>query len=301
MTSRIPNDAMNKYKMLRDNFGLFARTCLRIRTKSGGVTPFLLNQTQKYIHQKIEEQRKKVGKVRALVLKARQQGVSTYSNGRFYHRVTHSKGKRCFILTHEQSATEELFSMVERFHENIQHDMRPETGASNAKELYFNKLDSGYKVGTAGNKSVGRGSTIQFFHGSEVAFWPNDQEHAAGVLQAVPDMEGTEVILESTGNGMNNLFYRMCMEALRGESQYQIIFVPWYMSEEYRSDPSGFEAMDDEKELAKQFSLDESQLAWRRNKVKELGVYKFRQEYPITPKRPSKQAGMSRSLKQSWS
>ena len=75
--------------------------------------------------------------------------------------------------------------------------------------MFFDKLDSGYKVGTAGTKGVGRSSTIQLFHGSEVAFWPHADAHAAGVLQAVPDVEGTEVILESTANGVGNLFHEL--------------------------------------------------------------------------------------------
>ena len=111
--------------------------------------------------------------------------------------------------------------------------MKPSTGASSAKELYFDGLDSGYKVGTAGNKSVGRGTTIQYFHGSEVAFWPHASEHAKGILQAVPDARDTEIILESTGNGIGNYFHQQWQLAERGESEYQAIFVPWYWQTEY--------------------------------------------------------------------
>jgi hypothetical protein len=89
-----------------------------------------------------------------------------------------------FILTHEDAATQNLFEIVDRYHQHCPVALRPSTGAANAKELNFNELDSGYKVGTAGTKGVGRSSTIQLFHGSEVAFWPNADSHAAGVLQA---------------------------------------------------------------------------------------------------------------------
>ena len=58
------------------------------------------------------------GKVRALILKGRQQGCSTYVAARFYHRVTQHPGRRDFILTHEEDATQNLFAMVERFHQN---------------------------------------------------------------------------------------------------------------------------------------------------------------------------------------
>lgn len=102
--------------------------------------------------------------------------------GRYYHNTSWAKGRRTFILTHEDAATQNLFEMVNRYHEHCPVFVRPSTGAANAKELFFDKLDSGYKVGTAGTKGVGRSSTIQLFHGSEVAFWPHAETHAAGVL-----------------------------------------------------------------------------------------------------------------------
>jgi hypothetical protein len=71
----------------------------------------------------------------------RQQGISTYIGGRFYWRTTHSKGVRCFILTHEQDATDNLFGMVERYHEHCPLLVKPSTGAANAKELSFRPLE----------------------------------------------------------------------------------------------------------------------------------------------------------------
>jgi len=158
---------------LKDDFPHFATKCLKIRTKSGEIKPLTLNTAQQYVHEKLEAQRAKTGKVRALILKARQQGFSTYIGGRFYWRVTHGFGLQCFILTHEQPATDNLFAMVDRYHKHNHPLVRPSTGAANAKELYFDVLDSGYSVGTAGSKAVGRSKTVQLFHGSEAAFWPN--------------------------------------------------------------------------------------------------------------------------------
>ena len=152
---------------LKDDFEFYSRNCLRVRSKSGDIKPLQLNKAQRFIHDCIEEQRRKTGRVRAIILKGRQQGVSTYVEGRYYWQTTHRKGVRAFILTHEADSTSALFEMVERYHEEAPAFVKPVTGASNARELIFSKLDSGYKVGTAGNKSVGRGTTIQYFHGSD--------------------------------------------------------------------------------------------------------------------------------------
>lgn len=292
MTSRLSPKVTEVYKQLKHDYTYFSKNCLKIRTKSGGIEPFNLNRSQRYVHERLEEQKKRTGKIRAIILKARQQGFSTYIAGRFYHSVTHRKGVRCFILSHEQTASDNLFDMVYRFHENIQRDMRPHTGASNAKELYFDKLDSGYKVGTAGNKATGRSSTIQLFHGSEAAFWPNDREHAAGVMQAVPNIDDTEIILESTGNGMANMFYEMAIAAMRGDSEYQLIFVPWFMSDDYRTKANEEVVYtEEEAEYAQAHKLDDEQMLWRRNKIKELGIYKFMQEYPATPQEAFQTSG----------
>lgn len=269
---------------LAADFEFYARNCLSIRSKSGKVGRFALNRAQRHIHEKIERQRAETGRVRALILKGRQQGCSTYVGGRFYWRTTWAKGLRTFILTHEDQATQNLFEMVNRYHEHCPPFVRPSTGAANAKELFFDKLDSGYKVGTAGTKGVGRSATIQLFHGSEVAFWPHAETHAAGVLQAVPDEDGTEIILESTANGIGNLFHQKWVDAERGVGDFVAIFVPWFWQEEYRKDiPDGFTLTEEEREYRDAHGLTLQQMAWRRNKIAELkDANLFKQEYPAT-------------------
>src|SRR3954451_21645083 len=64
------------------NYLVFAAQHLRIRTKSGAIRPFVLNRAQRFIHDKLKAQNTDIGKVRALILKGRQQGCSTYVAGR---------------------------------------------------------------------------------------------------------------------------------------------------------------------------------------------------------------------------
>ncbi len=153
---------------------------------------------------------RETGRVRALILKARQPGVSTYVEGRYFWHVTKRAGIQAFILTHAQQATDNLFGMAERFHQNLPAPLALHTERANAKELSFDGLDSGIMVSTAGAKGAGRAQTIQLFHGSEVAHWPNAAEHASCVLQAIPNAPGSEFILVSTSNGVGCLFYEMC-------------------------------------------------------------------------------------------
>lgn len=269
---------------LKDDFTHYAQKCLKIRAKSGEVVPFAINKAQTYLHDRLEGQKAETGRVRALILKGRQQGCSTYVGGRFYHRISHSKGVRVFILTHEQEATNNLFDMVNRYHEHCPSLVKPSTSASNAKELIFDRLDSGYKIGTAGTKGVGRSQTIQLFHGSECAFWPHADTHAAGVLQAIPDEPGTEVILESTANGVGNFFHQLWQRAESGQSEYQAIFIPWFWQDEYRKPaPDDLVLSAEDEEYRTAYGLDMEQMSWRRFKIAELkDPLLFKQEYPAT-------------------
>lgn len=269
---------------LKDDFPHYAAKCLYIRTKSGSVKPLEMNKAQRYMHERLEEQLKNTGRVRALILKGRQQGCSTYVEARFFWKVTHRRGVRAFILTHLDEATQNIFNIVSRYYENAPPPVRPLAGTANAKELVFSRLDSSYRVSTAKSKGTGRSDTLQYFHGSEVAYWANAEEHVSGVLQAIPDAPGTEIILESTSAGAQGLFYEMCMAAKAGESAYQLIFVPWYWQPEYRkATPEGFACTPDEEQDKAEYGLDDEQIYWRRMKVSELGgISAFQREYPFT-------------------
>lgn len=283
------------YEDLREHlvsgeFGDYAATCLKIRTKNKGIQPFILNDPQRFLDFTLEEQKAETGKVRAVVLKGRQEGVSTLIEGRFIRFTTTIRGIRAFILTHAQDATENLFEMAERFYDSLPAFMKPALGVSNAKELTFEKLDSGYRVGTAGNKAVGRSQTLQLFHGSEVAFWPNAEEHTKGILQAVPDAPGTEIILESTANGVNNYFHHIWKDAEAGRSEFIAVFIPWFWHDDYQKQlPDQFEPTQEELKLAEQYGLTMEQIYWRRVKIIELnagedvssGEIAFKQEYPM--------------------
>ena len=287
----------------------FAARNLWIRTKQGAVDRFVLNKVQKRLHARLENQRRRTGRVRALILKARQPGVSTYVEGRLYWSVTRRRGVRAFILTHLRDASDAIFEMVQRFHDCNPDENKAHVGASNAKELWFDELDSGYRVGTAGSKAIGRGHTLQFFHGSEVAHWPNAGTHMAGVMQAVPDADDTEIILESTANGPGGLFYDMCKAAERGDGDFELIFIPWFDHAEYaRRPPRGWTAPDDIEGYGRLHGLKRSQLhwAWRKNAglARACGAatdeicWLFRQEYPATAEeafRGAAQAGLIRA------
>lgn len=273
---------------LTGDLAYFASQSLVIRDKQGQLVPFIFNKAQRYAHDQIEAQRAQTGKVRALILKGRQQGMSTYTAARYYHKTIFVFGTTTFILSHQASTTGALFDIVKRYQEKLPAPLQPQLAASNKNQLKFLGRDSEYTVGTAGNEEIGRGFTIKQLHCSEIAKYERTDELETGLFQAVSDMAGTEIILESTANGMGNLFYRKCMDALAGIGEYILIFVPWFWQDEYRkAAPEGFTLTTEEHELKQTYSLDNDQIYWRRLKIIELGgdqkggKWKFMQEYPM--------------------
>jgi hypothetical protein len=275
----------------RANDGLFpfASQCLQIKTKDSKITQLDLNKVQRRCHELLEKQREEKGWVRALILKGRQPGISTYVGARYYRRTSLWKGTNTFILSHEQGSSDKLFEMTDRFQRN--NPLAPHVGASNAKELVFDKLESSYTVATAGSKGAGRGGTVHLFHGSEVAYWANAPAHFAASVQAIPLLPGTEIILESTSNGAGGEFYERCLDAEAGRGDYQLIFLPWFLSDaaEYQRPPEpGFllsnEADDgemSEQEYSDTYGVTIAQMCWRRYKILELrSAEAFRREYP---------------------
>lgn len=274
-------DARQIHGFCINSLPFFAHKALKIKTKAGELTPFVFNRAQEYLHKRLEDQKKRTGRVRALILKGRQQGCSTYVGARFYHQSTVTSGKSVFILSHEAETTNALFAMVDRFYQNAPELLRPQAEIANRRKFRFAGINSEYSIGTAGNEDVGRGTTIQLFHGSEVAAWGNTDEIETGILQAVPDLDGTEIILESTARGMGNMFYDKCMDALDHKTDYEIVFIPWFWQLEYRRRPEGFVPTEEEEVYGKTYGLDNEQLAWRRWKIADLkSDWKFKQEYP---------------------
>ena len=284
---------------LRTDFIYFLKHApLVIKNKMGELINLTLNRAQLYIHSRLEEQLRLKGWVRALILKGRQQGCSTYIEARDYHKASRQKGKSVFVLAHDTETTSKLFSMVKQFQEFIKPQLRAEEGASNRNQLVFSKLTSNYAVGTAGNEHTGRGGTAQYFHGSEAAYWEKADAIQDGALESIALVPGTEIVLESTANGPKGLFYRKCMNAIKGIGDYILIFIPWFWQEEYERDvPRDPQFTKEEEEYIRMHLAEyprakaERKIIWRRFKEIDLctahniesGKAKFRQIYPATP------------------
>ena len=279
-------------RLMRDDLRHYCAKLVRIGTKKPGeVVPFIWNKAQEELHNRLERQRDSRGLVRALVLKARRLGISTYVGARFYHRTSLWRGHHSFILTHEDKATQALFDMVRRMHENMPSDYRHALMAANENELDFANMESGYRVGTAKNVSgLGRGGTLQLFHGSEAAFWAQASKHlgrrAAGRSRWCRAPKRSS---RAPANGVGGEFYEQWGNAEKGLSDFIPIFLPWYIDpDNARALPSDYEPSLEEEEYQRLYKLTPEQLCWVHFENINLGgepgklCPTFRQENPAT-------------------
>jgi hypothetical protein len=275
-----------------------------------------MNKAQLLVHKWLEDQKKTKGYVRALALKPRKLGLSTYTEGRFYHLTSHRTGVGAMIMTEADQSRDGLFRMVKTYHENIPLEIRPQTLQSNEKALVFDTargsgLKSRYDVKTCDSKG-GKGITTHYNHWSECAYFSkNSLDNLSGLMESIPSRHpqilGTEVIKETTANGTAGHFYDEWTETDKiiadgGDPEYIQMFIPWTYDDGYSlpcTQAMAKEIMgtlsDDEKWLLRFINPDGSRvtignLAWRRWKIgtviAPIGFTKedfFKQWFPMTP------------------
>ena len=153
-------------KRLYDDFEFYSKSALKIRTKDGDIQPLKLKPAQVILQDAVDNQMATEGKVRIIILKARQQGLSTHVGGYLYFSVSQRKACKAMVVTHHSDSTRALFDMTKRYHDNCPELLKPHTKYSSRRELTFDVLDSSYVVATAGGESIGRGETLTHVHAS---------------------------------------------------------------------------------------------------------------------------------------
>jgi hypothetical protein len=275
----------------------YIETFLKIKTKSGKTIDFRLNAAQRRLYEVIAAQREAGRPIRIIILKARQLGFSTLTEALLFHASATREGVHSLIVAHREDSTANLFGMSKLFYDTLPDPLKPMRRASNAQEIIFENptrdaaekemrpgLRSRIRCATAGGKGIARGDTFTNVHLSEFAFWTGDKEETLlGIMQAVPNLPGTMVIIESTANGFD-AFKSLWDAAVAGESDFIPVFFPWFENPEYRASvPNGTVWSAEERELKERYALDDEQLAWRRWCIRNNcsgSEDTFRQEYP---------------------
>lgn len=232
-----------------------------------------------------------------LILKARQQGVTTVIQMFLLDRCLFNCDVKAGVIAHNRDDAENFFKWKIKYaYDHLPEMLKAEITASTDRvgELQFSN-GSSIRVGTSM-----RSDTLQYLHISEFGkICAKNPEKAAEIVSGSLNtvVPGQFIFIESTAEGAFGKFYDMCQVAekkmLAGEEltvmDYKFFFFAWYLAQEYRLDmptPAPvppelavyFEQLEEEHGIV----LDRAQKNWYVKKKEEQGEF-MQREYPSTP------------------
>ena len=262
--------------------------------KNQKTMPFFLNDVQ---HEFMDTLNKSIQDyesgvitdISLLVLKGRQQGFTTLVTAYQLSCSILNRNFQGYTLADTSDNSEAIFQNKAKFpYSQLPDALKPTEKFNNRKQLLFEKINSSWAVDTA-TKDVGRSRTVNFFHGSECAFWKDGIAPIQGALGEAFTKNCIK-IYESTANGHND-YQKMWDSGVHINCFYE-----WWRTKEYRTRLQDEEAFlhhidinkgwiwDRLRWLRDEKRLDAEQLYWYWNKYdKYLNKDLIKQEYPCTP------------------
>lgn len=299
-TLSVANELMINVPLLEEikaNPELLIEMIFIIVDKDKKTVPYFLNEVQKDFIKKLnisieDFNQGKLLHLRFLVLKGRQQGFTSAITAYQLACTLLKKNFTGFTLADTADNVRAIFQDKAKYiYNNLPEVLKPTEKYNSKTEMFFEKLNSSWRINVA-TSQVGRSRTINFFHGSEAAFWNclvSDTQSSLGEALTKNSIQ----ILESTANGYNEF------KELWDSGEWINCFYEWWKTSEYRNN---FESPDIKLEflnnvqtkqdwiwkrlkwLKDNKNLDSEQLYWYLNKYNNyLKKDLIKQEYPCTP------------------
>lgn len=265
--------------------------------KNQKTLPFFLNEVQKdfidQLNKAIDDfEAGRITEISLIVLKGRQQGFTTLITAYQLACSMLNKNFQGFTLADKSDNSEAIFQNKAKFtYGQLPPVLKPTEKFNNRKQLLFSKINSSWAVDTA-TKDVGRSRTVNFFHGSECAFW---RDGIARIQAALGEAftKNCIKIYESTANGYND-YQKMWDSGVHINCFYEWWRTPEYKIRFPREDlKQEFLGNIDKRNdwiwqrlrwLKDDKHLEPEQLFWYFNKFeKYLDKDLIKQEYPCTP------------------
>lgn len=272
--------------------------CFVVVDKNQKTMPFFFNDVQRdfigRVNQAIEDfENGLIPDISLLVLKGRQQGFTTLVTAYQLACSMLNRNFQGYTLADKSDNAEAIFQNKAKFtYSQLPDALKPTEKYNNRKQLLFEKINSSWAVDTA-TKDVGRSRTVNFFHGSECAFWQYGIAPVQGALGEAFTKNCIK-IYESTANGYND-FQKMWDSGVHINCFYE-----WWRTKEYtipfRNEDIKAEFLkniDTRKDwiwerlrwLRDEVGLAPDQLHWYWSKYdKYLDKDLIKQEYPCTPR-----------------
>lgn len=258
----LSKEQLQKILDIKNDFWRYAKHNLYIKNKHAKIVKFEPNKPQTVLINYVLECIVLGKPIKAIILKARQMGLSTAVEAIIYWWTSTNKNINSVIIGHEESSSKNLYTMFRRYYDNTNPLFKPSIRYNTRTDLSFERFDdtgkqvglgSSIKTATAGNKAAGRSDTINCLHASELGEWENGEELVASLLETVPDMPYMEkpsmMFLESTAKGRGNYFHKEFVAAVNGENNFMPFFFPWWILDEYERDDGELGELSEYEEL----------------------------------------------------
>jgi hypothetical protein len=217
---------------IRNNPELLIELCFVIVDKDKKTVPFFLNDVQqefiKDLNQAIDDynQGKRLH-LKFLILKGRQQGFTSLITAYQLACSITKMNFAGFTLADDVENTETIFEDKAKFpYAQLPEAIKPTEKYNNRREFHFENLNARWRVATAGSKGIGRSKTLNFFHGSEAAFWSDIRKILTGLGPALT--KDSIQILETTANG-----YNQYKDLWDDGGNWEPKFYEWWKTSEY--------------------------------------------------------------------
>lgn len=181
----------------------YLENLVQIKTKEGGLHPFILNEAQKDLFNALNTHN------RVIILKARQLGMSTAVAGYLYHKAIMNPGTNTVLIGYNADLTMELLDKIKTFWRTTPEALRPNIQYNSKHEISFPEPIDSKIIILPSTENLGRGYTIHFCLVTELAFWDKADEKMLALEQAVP--KTGLLVIESTPKDIGNLYHRIWM------------------------------------------------------------------------------------------
>ena len=240
---------------------LLENPIFKIDSKSDGIVFFHLTSVQKKIVLKILEFWNQGKQAKIVIVKGRQQRVTSLIQLIGLTLVLTIKGFKAYTMAHNLESVRDIFEQKIKFAFDSLPDYFKNLYKANrnkARQLLFDGEMQKSSI-TVGDK--GRGGTYQMLHISEPGMMSMDKkkwnEMKSGTLPAAEFAD--LIIFESTADGGLGKFYEFVMENLKENSEYYVLFLSWTESEEYsKPAPENKSWIQEYKTLARDYELCEN-------------------------------------------
>jgi len=281
-------------------FDKYAPEFLMIEDERGALVPFRLNDAQKIISAECNRLQAKGSPIKLLVLKGRQQGVSTFCQMFLFWRCHTRPGTRALTVGHVLPAVHDLYRKFERAWKGLaEHSIQRagiliqpqiEPGGERGRRMTFaDPVRSSYRADSATEPDgIGRGGTFNLIHATEIPQWSKPEETMQAMLAAVPDHPDTAIFIETTAKGASGWFFEAWTNAIRQQKQgiepeFVPVFIPWFKTDRYRRKRRQGEPTLNKREIAQRdkYDLCNEQLYWYRDQEQRYGD-RAAEEFPYT-------------------